>query len=108
MNLRSGASMKRDIVVMGASAGGSEPLFHVASMLPKDFPAAVFVTRHVGAQESVLPELRNLKGALRAEHAIHGEVIRHGRVYVAPPDRHMIIDGERLLLSTGPKENYAR
>lgn len=100
--------MPRDIVVIGASAGGSAPLFQIASTLPQDFPAAVLITRHVGAQESVLPELLNLKSAMQAAHALHGEAIRPGRIYVAPPDRHMIVDRDRLLLSAGPKENYAR
>ena len=100
--------MQRDIVVIGASAGGSEPLLEIVSALPATFGAALLIVRHVGAQESVLPELLNLKSQLKAAHAVHGETIQRGRIYVAPPDRHMIVDGDQLLLSSGPKENYAR
>jgi len=100
--------MRRDVVIIGASVGGSTPILEITRRLPADFPAAVLIVRHVGTQESVLPELINLKSAMKASHAVDGERVRHGHIYVAPPDWHLLMDGERLLLSAGPKENYAR
>ena len=98
-----------DIIVLGASAGGVEALAAVARALPRDLPAAVFVVLHVPAHgTSVLPAILGRVSALRASHAVDGEPIEHGRIYVAPPDRHLLLRPGRVHLSAGPKENSAR
>lgn len=76
--------------------------------LPATFPAPILVVLHIGAHHSELPALLSSVGALHAKHAENGELILPGNVYVAPPDRHMMVSEGRLSLNRGPKENWAR
>lgn len=99
---------RSSIVAIGASSGGVAALRYLAASLPKALSAPVLVVLHVGAHRSELPELLNLSGPIPAKHAEDGEKIRPGHIYVAPPDRHMIVSGGRLRLFRGPKENWAR
>jgi two-component system, chemotaxis family, protein-glutamate methylesterase/glutaminase len=103
------ASQHRDIIVLGASAGGIEALTAVASQLPPDFPAAVFVVQHLAAGfRSGLPELLTRHSALRALHPTHGQEIAHGLIYVAPPDMQLLVRRGYLHVTRGPKENGHR
>jgi len=99
----------RDIIVIGGSAGAIEALLEVARNLPADLPAAVFVVVHVppGAV-SRLPEILSRAGPILAAHATHHEPIMPGRIYVAPPDRHLLIRDGVVELNRGPRENHAR
>jgi two-component system chemotaxis response regulator CheB len=100
---------RRDIVVVGASAGGVEALSRFVEALPCDFPAALFVVLHVPAHSpSRLPEILTSRGPLKAFHAEDGEPISRGRIYVAPPDRHLLLEKNRVLVKNGPKENRFR
>jgi two-component system chemotaxis response regulator CheB len=63
---------------------------------------------HVGAHRSLLPDLLNRQGPLRASHAVDGERLERGRIYIAPPDHHMRLDGELVRVARGPKEHHAR
>ena len=100
---------KRDIVVIGASAGGFEALKHIVSRLPGDLPASVFVVWHMAPDiRGLLPEVLNRVGTLSAAHAVDDETITAGRIYVAPPDHHMLLVNGKLRLSKGPKENRFR
>lgn len=96
------------IVVMGASRGGLQILKAVLSALPADFPAPVLVAMHVGAHESRLPELLAAVCGLKVKHATDAQSIEPGTVLVAPPDRHMLVDGDKIRLMLGAKENYSR
>lgn len=99
----------RDIIVIGASAGGFEAIQALSASLPADLPAAVFITLHVYPRsDGVLPELLSCTGPLPAAHAVDGEPIRAGRIYVAPPDYHMVVAPGHVQLSHGPKENLQR
>lgn len=98
-----------DIVVIGASAGGVDALTAVVGALPADLPAAVFVVIHVSsAFGSGMPDLLTRRGDLRASHAVHGEAIVPGRVYVAPPDNHLMVRQGYVQVVRGPKENGHR
>jgi two-component system, chemotaxis family, protein-glutamate methylesterase/glutaminase len=98
-----------DIIVLGASAGGVEALAQIVRPLPADLPAALFVVLHVPPHgTSVLPAILNRAGRLRASHAVDGEAIEHGRIYVAPPDHHLLVRRGTVHLSRGPRENSAR
>jgi two-component system chemotaxis response regulator CheB len=100
---------ERDIVVIGASAGGVEAVAALAGALPKDLAAAVFVVVHFPAHAtSVLPRIISRRGGLRAEHAVDGAPIVPGCVYVAPPDRHLLVERGHMRLVRGPRENNAR
>lgn len=101
--------MNHDIVVVGASAGGVEATAALVRGLPADFPAAVFVVVHFPANaRSVLPSILERAGRLPAAHARDGEPIQPGRIYVAPPDLHLLLDRGTVRLVRGPKENNAR
>ena len=98
-----------DIVVIGASAGGVEALRAVVSRLPRDLPAAVFVVLHVPAiATSVLPAILERAGDLPADHAVDGAEIDRGRIYVAPPDHHLLVQPGFMRVNRGPKENGYR
>jgi len=99
---------RRDLVVVGASAGAVPVLLGLATQLPADFPAAVLIVLHVGAHHSVLPELLKDRGALRARHALDGQVLQPGAIEIAPPDEHMLVEGNCIRLRHGPKEHHAR
>jgi two-component system chemotaxis response regulator CheB len=98
-----------DIVVVGASAGGVEALRAIVTRLPSDLPAAVFVVLHVPAiATSVLPAILARAGELPAAHAEDGAEIERGRIYIAPPDHHLLIQPGFTRVNRGPKENGYR
>ncbi len=99
----------RDIIVVGASAGGVEALMQLVRHLPADLPAAVFVVLHLPEHgSSVLPSILNRAGTLPAAHPHDDQLIEPGRVYVAPPDLHMVLKDGRVRLTRGPRENRNR
>jgi two-component system chemotaxis response regulator CheB len=99
----------RDIVVIGASAGGVEALLELVTTLPKDFPAPIFVVQHVAPYSpSLMPQLLSRVSALPAKHPENGETIEPGVIYVAPPDHHLLIEDDHVLVTRGPKENRFR
>ena len=109
MDQREDRSRARDIVVIGASAGGIEPLTTVVRELPGDLPAAVLVVVHTPPNSvSRLPNILGRAGPLPAAHAVDGEPIVPGRIYVAPPDHHLLVRRGRVEVSRGPRENHAR
>jgi two-component system chemotaxis response regulator CheB len=100
---------RRDIVVIGASAGGVTALLALVKTLPADFPAAIFVVQHVGPDSpSILPQLLSAAGPLPAKHPENGEIIEAGVIYVALPDHHLLVEDDRVLVTRGPKENRFR
>jgi two-component system chemotaxis response regulator CheB len=103
------AVLRRDIVVIGASAGGVEALTKLVSLLPADIPACVVVVLHVpAASPSALPQILSRLGRVTACHVSNGDPVEPGRFYVAPPNRHVIFTGGRLMLSSGARENGHR
>lgn len=100
----------RDIVVVGASAGGVEALVQLARGLPPGLPASVFVVCHFSpTAHSALPEILSRAGPLLATHAADGEPFVPGHVYVAPPDRHLLLEpGGVVRLTRGARENNHR
>jgi two-component system chemotaxis response regulator CheB len=99
---------QRDIVLIGASAGGVEAISAIVAGLPADLRAAVFVVLHVSRGRSVLPEILTRAGRLLALHPKDGDRIHAGRIYVAPPDHHLTIDGNVVRITHGPSENGVR
>jgi len=100
---------KRDIVVVGASAGGTEALTELVHGLPAGFPAAIFVVVHFPASaSSVLPLILSRAGSLPATHPDDGDAFAPGRIYVARPDCHLMVRNGRLSVRKGPKENGSR
>jgi two-component system chemotaxis response regulator CheB len=100
---------KRDIIVIGASAGGLSPLIEIVNALPRGFPAALFVVLHVSPwHKSELPSILGRSGKLLAMHPGVGERVRNGYIYVAPPDYHLLLENDEVQLWRGPRENLHR
>jgi two-component system chemotaxis response regulator CheB len=97
------------IVVIGASAGGVRPLEDLVAGLPLDFPAAVLIVLHLSARHpSLLPQVLAAAGPLPVAHAESGQKLTPGRIHVAIPDHHLLVNGDELLVTGSPKENHHR
>ena len=96
------------IIVIGAAAGGGQALMQLTAALPADFPLPVLVVLHVGPHPSLLPTLLSRTCRLPVSHAVHGEAIESGHIYVAPPDHHLLVEDGRTVLTRGPKEHHTR
>jgi two-component system chemotaxis response regulator CheB len=102
-------SLPRDIVVIGASAGGIEALTTIVANLPHDLPAALFVVVHITADAtSTLPRILSRAGPLPAMAAEDRKPITHGHIYVASPDRHLLLTPDEMRVVSGPRENRHR
>src|SRR2546423_7769101 len=98
-----------DIIVVGASAGGVEALRALVAKLPKDLPAAILVVLHVAPDhKSILPRILTGAGPIPAAHAKNGEALEPGRIYVAPPDRHLVVDDGVVRLTRSAPEGGHR
>ncbi|WP_159462941.1 chemotaxis protein CheB [Caballeronia telluris] len=98
----------RHVIVIGTSLGGLAALRAILAAFPEDLHAAVLVVMHVGTQRSLLPELLAPHCRLPVKHAEDDEPLARSVVYVAPPDRHLMVFEGPVRLSSGPKENFAR
>jgi two-component system, chemotaxis family, protein-glutamate methylesterase/glutaminase len=97
------------VIGIGASAGGIDALMRIVEQLPPGLPAALCVVLHVPATgRSLLADILARKTQLPVSVPEDGETLRPGRIYVAPPDRHLTASGGRLWLGPGPKENGVR
>jgi two-component system chemotaxis response regulator CheB len=98
-----------DIIVIGFSAGGVEALTRVVRDLPSELPAAILIVHHFPAHStSALPRILSRVGKLHASHGVDGERIRTGHIYISRPERHLLVNGDQIQLSRGPKENGHR
>ena len=102
-------AVDRDVIVVGGSAGALTALQQILHGLSNPFPAAILVVIHQSeSQPGRLPQVLSRSGPLPAEHVIDGATIELGRIYIAPPDFHLLLDHGRMRLSRGPKENRFR
>jgi two-component system, chemotaxis family, protein-glutamate methylesterase/glutaminase len=98
------------VIAAAASAGGIQALRTLLSGLPGDLDAAVLVVVHLApSSPRYLPEILGKAGSLPCLHPEQGQKVERARVYIAPPDQHMLVDLRGVIrLSHGPKENRAR
>lgn len=99
---------RRDVVVIGASAGGVRALRELVAALPADFGAAVFIVLHIGAHSSTLPAILALASENPVMQAVDGQPFEAGRIYVAPPDQHLLLEAGVMRVTHGPKEHHTR
>lgn len=98
----------RDIVVIAASRGAFPVLKKLVENFAPDLAVTICIVLHIGRHRSILPELLSKWGPLKASHAVHGETVQPGRIYVAPPDRHMVLHEGAICLLDTASENFAR
>ena len=100
---------KRDIIAIGGSAGSGAVLKALIADLPADLPASIFVSTHIPAQSpSLLSDILSSRSAIPVTQAIDGQPIERGHVYVAAPDRHLLLVDRTIRLGEGPRENMVR
>jgi two-component system chemotaxis response regulator CheB len=103
------AMMKRDIIVIGASAGGLSPLRSFVGSLPSNFKGSVFIVLHIPPySESQLASILSKAGQLKVVEPRDGEAIKPGMVYVAANDHHLLLENSKVVVKKGPKENRFR
>jgi two-component system chemotaxis response regulator CheB len=97
------------VIAIGASAGGPSTLADLLGRLPADLRAAVLIAVHLPPHgPSHLAHILARATPLRVVDAAHDEAVQAGSVYVAVPDRHLMLAGDRLRLTRGPRENHSR
>jgi two-component system, chemotaxis family, protein-glutamate methylesterase/glutaminase len=99
----------RNIIVIGASSGGVEALKNLIARLPSDFEASLFIVWHMSPNiRGILPQVLNQANTIYAAHAVDREPIYPNRIYIAPPDHHLLIESGCVRVTRGPKENRFR
>jgi two-component system chemotaxis response regulator CheB len=90
-----------EVVALAASAGGLNALTHVLAALPADFPAALVVVQHLDRRHrSLMADILSRRTALPVAQATEGARLVAGRAYIAPPDRHLLVNPDRTLSLT--------
>ena len=100
----------RNIIVVGTADGGLEALDQLVGALPTDLPASIFIVQHMAPHNSGEPLLRRLSRhkAFRPRLAVDGDRFKPGRIYIAPPDNHLLVKATRVLVTKGARENRHR
>src|SRR5436190_13812596 len=98
------AERPRALVVVGASAGGVEAVSTLLEQLPADLAAPVLVAIHRAAvPKSLLADVFSRAGRLPVHDALDGEALRAGAIYLAPQDRHLLVEDGRVRTPRGPR-----
>ena len=90
-----------EVVALAASAGGLVALSEVLSGLPADFRAAIVLVQHLDPKHrSLMAEILDRRCALGVRQAADGDRLSPGGVWVAPPDHHLLVNGDGTLSLT--------
>lgn len=100
--------LTRDVIVVGASAGGIEVLIRVLAELPGNLPALISIVVHRPPGQSQLAHVLGHRARMAVVEASHRRKLIRSRVYVAPPDHHLELEQDRMLVRRSPKEHSAR
>ena len=97
------------VIAIGASAGALDAVRRITEALPRNCAAAIVVVFHVGSIPSRLPEILSWHGKMPVQFAEDGAALEPGRIYVAPPDYHVLLEGAgRIRLDRGLKIHNTR
>ena len=89
------------VLAIASSAGGIQALSKVIGSLPADFPIPVLVVQHLDPRhQTIIADILARRTELAVELARHGERASPGTVYVAPPNRHLLVEPDGLLALT--------
>lgn len=103
------ALQRRDLVVVGTSAGGVEALPKLLAQLPPNLQASFLIVQHIAPREvPLLVHILQRASTMPVTWAEQGGRIERGHVYVAPADTHLTVHDHHLRLAGGPRENFAR
>ena len=95
--------------MIGASTGGFEAIRQLVALLPSDLDATIFIVWHMSPDVTgVLPQVINQQKTILATNTFDNEIVTTNRIYVAPPDRHLLLENGFVRVSRGPKENRFR
>ena len=90
-----------DVVALAASAGGLTALSSVLADLPAGFPAGILVVQHLDPRHrSLMADILSRRTHLEVKQAEDGDRLAGGRVYIAPPNRHLLLNGDGSLSLT--------
>jgi two-component system chemotaxis response regulator CheB len=105
----SGADIARNVILIGASAGGIEAIGRILRELPSDLDASIAITLHRSPRHpSMLADVLGARSNIEVVEPASAQLFAPGRVYVAPADFHLVFGGGLVLLRHGPRENHAR
>ncbi len=99
--------MKRNVVVIGGSAGSFDVIKGLLKSLPLEFPAAILIVTHLGPSVNLMTILGE-SSSLPIKLAVTGELLRSGQVYLAVADAHLLLHDHHVLVRRGPHENFSR
>jgi two-component system chemotaxis response regulator CheB len=92
------SSSAYDIVALAASAGGLRALSLVLAALPANLPAPVVVVQHLDPRHrSLMAEILSRRTGLKVKEAVEGDCLTSATAYIAPPDRHLLVNPDRTL-----------
>jgi two-component system chemotaxis response regulator CheB len=108
--LSSFVAIPSHLIVIGTSAGGMPALTRLVAQLPTTLTAAVLVVQHLSPDSTGEPLVTRLNAhtGLHCQLATNEAPLEAGHLYLAPPDRHLLVKDQHLLVTKGPRENNYR
>jgi two-component system chemotaxis response regulator CheB len=104
-----GLTQRRDVIVIGASAGGVQALQQLIEQLPRELDAAILIVMHLAPEaQSVLADILQRSTRRHVTAPDDGEPVRRGHIYVGRPDYHLLLEPGHIRLTRGPRENRCR
>jgi two-component system, chemotaxis family, protein-glutamate methylesterase/glutaminase len=113
LHLRPSAVIPPRLLAVGSSTGGPQALFTLVQGLGKTLNVPVVLTQHMPATFTpILAEHIAKLGGMPCAEAKDGEPLQTGRIYLAPGNHHLLVNGTRgtltARLSSDPPENFCR
>ncbi|TMD73952.1 MAG: chemotaxis protein CheB [Chloroflexi bacterium] len=99
-----------DIIAIAASAGGVIALTEVLAHLPESLGAIIVIVQHVDPRHrSLMPQVIGRQSRMPVVHAEEGARLERAHIYLAPPDRHLLVKrGGTLTLTDTELVNFVR